>query len=75
MAMPTTVYMSLLNEGTKAWAPVAAEQIGPEVYRLLGPISDDDEWQFGAPGDVVRVAARTFSGGSVCLAVIGPEAA
>ena len=73
--MSDTIYMPLLNEGTDVWAPVVAEQIGPNIYRLLGPVPEEDEWQFGGPGDLVRVAPRTFSGGSVGLAVIGPESA
>jgi hypothetical protein len=52
-AQPETVYVYLLNEGTDAWAPVKAERVGPDAFRLLPPQPRDEEWQF-PPGSIVR---------------------
>jgi hypothetical protein len=73
--MQTIIYMPLLNEGTDVWAPIASEQFGPQLYRLIGPVPVDQTWQYGGPGDIARVAHHTFSDGQVGLAVVGLESA
>jgi len=30
-----TIYVELLDEGTKCWRPVSAEHISDDVYRVL----------------------------------------
>ena len=67
----TTIYMPLRDEGIDVWAPVFAEMIGPNLYRLIASSSEIDAWQFGGIGQVVRVERRTFSGGKVGLAIVG----
>jgi hypothetical protein len=62
MADITTIYMPLLNEGTAVWRPVTAERINHEAFRVLGPMPDDEEWEF-APGSVVTVAPHLFADG------------
>jgi hypothetical protein len=64
----STVYVALLNEGTDVWRPVAAAQVGPALYRLLGPVPEDEGWQF-QPGEVVRCEARVLSGKQALIAV------
>jgi hypothetical protein len=65
-----TVLMPLMNEGATVWAPVAADPQGRGRYRVLGPMPDDQEWQFG-PGEIVSVGLRSFADGSEALTVIG----
>jgi hypothetical protein len=40
MDPPATVYVALRDEGTSAWRPVAAECVGPGLYRLAGPVPE-----------------------------------
>jgi hypothetical protein len=63
MADTVTIYMPLANEGTDVWRPVTAERLGGERFRVLGPMSDDEEWVF-APGSVVIVAPKLFADGT-----------
>lgn len=67
------VFVALLDEGTAVWRPVAAEQVGPGLFRLLGPVPDDEVWAF-PPGTVVRCESRRLSGGAVLVAVERGEA-
>ena len=61
--MSTTIFVSLVGEGTDVWRPVAAERIHDDVYRITGSAADTTEtWQFIA-GDIVRCREHTFSGG------------
>jgi hypothetical protein len=63
-----TVYVALLDEGTDAWRPVAAEQVRPGLFRLLGPVPEGEHWQF-QPGDIVRCQERVPSAGRALTAV------
>jgi hypothetical protein len=63
MDEPCVVYVALLGEGTEVWRPVAAEQVGPDLFRLLGPAPEGESWEFG-PGAVVRCRERAFAGGA-----------
>jgi hypothetical protein len=40
MVSPRTsqIYVSLLDEGTDVWRPVAAEHIRDDIYRIVGEI-------------------------------------
>ena len=60
---PTTVYVPLVDEGVDVWRPVAAEPVGPMLFRLTGPVPDGEAWAF-EPGAVVRCYERTFADGS-----------
>jgi hypothetical protein len=62
-AVSTTIYISLLDEGSPCWRPVAAEPVGTDVYRVVGTRTDDTEtWEF-VTGDSVRCREQTFSDG------------
>jgi hypothetical protein len=61
MSEPATIHIALLGEGTEVWRPVQAEPIGPELYFVLGPIPEDEEWAF-PPGSLVRCVMRELSG-------------
>ncbi len=69
--MPTQiVFVALLNEGTVCWRPARAECIRDGVYRLEGPMPEDEEWEF-QPNELVRCAMRRDSENEEFLAVIG----
>jgi hypothetical protein len=68
MGERAVVHVALLGEGTEVCRPVAAEPAGLGLFRLLGPVPDDETWEF-QPGAVVRCESRVLSGGAVCLAV------
>jgi hypothetical protein len=63
MAETATIYMPLLNEGTAVWRPVTAEHLNGDVFRVIGPMPDDEEWAF-PPGSVVSCAPQVFQDGS-----------
>jgi hypothetical protein len=62
--------MPLLNDGTNVWVPVKAEPVIGSLYRVLGPMPEDQEWQF-APDTVVSVTRRLLSDSIDGLAVVG----
>jgi hypothetical protein len=61
MSELATIYMKLLGEGADVWRPVQAERIAPDIYLVLGPVPEDEEWAF-PPGNLVRCAERALSG-------------
>lgn len=63
-----SVYVALLDEGTDTWRPIAAERVGPGLFRLLGAVPPGESWRF-KPGDVVRCQGRLLSGRLVLVAV------
>jgi hypothetical protein len=64
MAEIATIYIALLNEGTDVWKPVTAEHLsGGRVFRVIGPMPDDEAWAF-APGAVVVCERQVFQDGS-----------
>ncbi len=54
------VDMPLLNEGTNVWSSANVEDIGGELYRVLGPMPEDQCWKF-PPGTIVQLRARFTS--------------
>jgi hypothetical protein len=65
--MPTTIYVYLPSEGTDVWAPVDAEHLGNDVYRITDCRGEDNDVQFGK-GTVVRCRAQELSGGKCLVA-------
>ena len=61
-----TVYVALLNEGTTVWRPAVAQKVGDAAYRLVGPISEGEEWEW-LPGEVVQVKRRETDEGLEAL--------
>lgn len=57
------IYVALLNGGTEVWRPVAAERLGPELFRLMGPVPADETWAF-QPGEVVVCRECGFASGA-----------
>lgn len=56
-----TVYVRLLDEGTDAWRPTAAVELGKNEFLLLGPVPSGEFWEF-PPGSSVCVEWKTLSG-------------
>jgi hypothetical protein len=66
----TTIFVALVDEGTEAWRPVAAERLSEDKYLIVGVCDTDDEvWQF-SPGSVVRCELREFACGEFALAAV-----
>ncbi len=63
-----TVYVCLLDEGVNVWRPVAAQQVGSNLFRLLGPVPSSESWQF-QPGEIVQCEVRSLSEGQALVAV------
>lgn len=65
-----TVYVALLNEGTRVCRPVQAKRLRDDVFELLSEATHDpsvEEWQF-PPGSVVRCCYEKWSDGVVLIA-------
>jgi hypothetical protein len=69
MGEQCVVYIPLLDEGTAVWRPVAAEPVGPGLFRIVGPVAEDESWQF-SPGELVRCRERVFSDGTTGLEAV-----
>jgi hypothetical protein len=53
----TTVYVSLPREAVPVWAPVDAEHLRDDLYRIVDCRGEDEEAEFGK-GTVVRCEVR-----------------
>lgn len=69
MSTPTTIYVSLLNEGTDCWRPAEATLQDDGTYLISGRVPEGEEWEFG-PGAVVNCETKTFADGAVELAAV-----
>ena len=63
MITPEKIYMALLDEGIDVWRPIDAERLGPDIFRVIGPVPDGETWAF-QPGEVVRCQKRKLSDGT-----------
>jgi hypothetical protein len=65
-----TIYVELLDEGTKVARPTQGEVLGGNLFRLL-PTRDydaeDEHWEF-PPGSVVRCAKEMRNGEEILIA-------
>lgn len=69
--MKKIIYVQLLNEGSIAFRPVSAYEIGNNIYKIDGSEvydPEDEEWEF-KPGMSVIVEQRELSGELVLIAV------
>jgi len=57
-----TIYMYLPDEAVDVWRPVQAEKLGPDLYRVLGPVPAEEVWQF-SPGSIVRLQMKRLEDG------------
>jgi hypothetical protein len=54
--------MPMLNDGTEVWRPVTVKTLDDGTYQILGPMPDDEQWNF-APGSIGTSQLRTFAKG------------
>jgi len=59
MLKRTVIHVYLPNEAVPVWAPVDAEHLYDDVYRILDCRGEDDEVEFGK-GAAVRCRLRKF---------------
>jgi hypothetical protein len=52
-----TIYVYLSEEAVDVWRPVEAEELDSGLYRILGPVPEDEIWEF-PPGSVVRIEMK-----------------
>jgi hypothetical protein len=64
----TTIYVTLLNEGTDCWRPVKAERVSEDLFQITGSRPEDEQWEF-QPGQTVRCCERAFQNGKGLVAV------
>jgi hypothetical protein len=57
-----TIYIYLPAEAVDVWAPVDAEHVRDDIYRILDCRGEDEAVQFGA-GMLVRCRMQKLSGG------------
>src|SRR5579863_4231389 len=60
---PETIYVFLPHERVEAWAPVDAEHVCHDVYRIIDCRGEDEQVQFGK-GALVRCQLRKLSNNS-----------
>jgi hypothetical protein len=63
-----TIYMPLVKEETDVWRPVEATPLPNDLYRVEGPMRDDEAWAF-PPGAVVRCEPKRFHEGDGLTAI------
>jgi hypothetical protein len=60
------IFVGLMDEGTLCWRPVPAVRKSGAIFELLGPVPEDEDWQF-RPGDTVKCVSRKFQDGTTGL--------
>jgi hypothetical protein len=63
-----TIYVPLADEGVDVWAPVEAEAVGDNAFRLPDESPADETWQF-PPGTTVVCERRWTDGKQAAWAV------
>lgn len=59
-----TIYIQLLDEGSIAYRPTLAEELGVNIFRVMPTDNydpEDEVWEF-LPGDVVKCQLEALSG-------------
>jgi hypothetical protein len=65
-----TIYMYLPDEAVDVWRPVQVEVLGNGHYRVLGPMPEDEKWEY-PPGSIIRIEMKRLSTGDAMVAVSG----
>jgi hypothetical protein len=65
--MPDTIYVYLPQENVDVWAPVTAEHIRDDVYRILDCRGEDEAVEF-RKGSAVRCRWQELSDGQALVA-------
>ena len=67
--MIAQIFVALLEEGVDCWRPVAAEDLGSGLYRIVGSVPDGEIWEY-QPGEIVNARDHVFSGGEKGLVAV-----
>ena len=59
---PITIMMPLVGEGPDAMRPVQAIRQREDIYCVIGPMKEGEQWRF-PPGSMVRRKSTTMSDG------------
>jgi hypothetical protein len=62
-----TIFVSLPNEAVAVWAPVDAEHVRDDIYKITDCRGEDEEVEFGK-GMLVRCRQEQFDVGEVLVA-------
>jgi hypothetical protein len=65
-----TIYMPLANEAAE-YRPVKAVRQREDLYCVLGPVEEGEEWKF-PPGSMVKRKARILPNGKEEMVAIAP---
>lgn len=63
-----TIYVPLEDEAVDVWAPVEAESMGDDLFKLPAESPPDESWRF-RPGTVVVCERRVTDGESIAWAI------
>ncbi len=64
----TAIYVNLVGEGLNMLRSVRAEHLGRDYYRIIEPMPESEQWEYG-PGQVVLCRKKNLSGGKALVAV------
>ena len=63
--------MMPLADGSSDWRPVKAMRLREDVYVVMGPVPEGEQWKF-PPGSEVRRKAKTMPDGKEEMVAIAP---
>ncbi|MFL6465515.1 MAG: hypothetical protein ACJ73N_14030 [Bryobacteraceae bacterium] len=64
----TNIYVNLVGEGLNMLRSVRAEHMGRDYYRIVEPMPESEQWEYGS-GQVVRCRKKNLSSGKALVAV------
>jgi uncharacterized membrane protein len=64
----TNIYVNLVGEGLNMLRSVRAEHMGRDYYRIIEPMPESEQWEYGS-GQVVRCRKKNLSSGKALVAV------
>ena len=59
---PVTIMMPLKNAGSSVYRPVQALRQREDIYIVIGPMPEDEQWRF-PPGTMIRRKSKIMSDG------------
>lgn len=62
-----SIYVNLMGEGLNMLRAVRAEHLGRDFYRIIEPMPESEQWEYG-PGQVVRCRKKNLSSGKAMVA-------
>ena len=65
MILPETIFVYFLGEGTDVWAPMDAELVQDNVYRITNDRGENGQFK---AGNLVKCQLKKLSGGECLVA-------